>query len=112
MVNFVFFIFWACAKGLDFVISEAKKFGIKLVLSLVDNYEALGGKKQYVEWARGQGQSIASDDDFFTNPVVKGYYKNHIKVEFLSLLCFPSPSFNLHGISSSGHWMGSSVEEP
>ncbi|KAI6688822.1 hypothetical protein NL676_025650 [Syzygium grande] len=66
-------------QGLDFVISEAKKFEIKLVLSLVDNYEALGGKRRYVEWARGQGQSIASDDDFFTNPVVKGYYKNHIK---------------------------------
>lgn len=98
-----------CAKGLDFVISEAKKYGIQLVLSLVDNYEALGGKRQYVEWARGQGQSIASDDDFFTNPVVKGYYKNHIKVEFLSLFS-PSPSVHLHWICSSGHWIGSSTE--
>ncbi|KAI9199887.1 hypothetical protein LWI28_000009 [Acer negundo] len=25
------------------------------------------------------GQSISSDDEFFTNSVVKGYYKNHIK---------------------------------
>ncbi|KAJ1375567.1 Glycoside hydrolase, family 5 [Sesbania bispinosa] len=66
-------------QGLDFVIAEARKYGIKLVLSLVNNYENLGGKKQYVEWARSQGQSINSEDDFFTNPVVKGYYKNHIK---------------------------------
>ncbi|KAM5564940.1 hypothetical protein ABKV19_019132 [Rosa sericea] len=35
---------------------------------------------QYVEWARSQGQqSINSEDDFYTNSVVKGYYKNHIK---------------------------------
>ncbi|KAE9586752.1 hypothetical protein Lal_00004602 [Lupinus albus] len=67
-------------RGLDFAIAEARKYGIKLVLSLVNNYESLGGKKQYVEWARNQGQySINSEDDFFTNPVVKGYYKNHIK---------------------------------
>ncbi|XP_061350893.1 mannan endo-1,4-beta-mannosidase 7-like [Gastrolobium bilobum] len=66
-------------QGLDFAISEARKYGIKLVLSLVNNYENLGGKKQYVDWGRSQGQSIISEDDFFTNPVVKGYYKNHIK---------------------------------
>ncbi|XP_050267496.1 mannan endo-1,4-beta-mannosidase 7-like [Quercus robur] len=66
-------------QGLDFVISEAKKYDIKVVLSLVNNYENFGGKKQYVDWAKGQGQSVTSEDDFFTNSVVKGYYKNHIK---------------------------------
>ncbi|KAL5845134.1 hypothetical protein ACOSQ3_011208 [Xanthoceras sorbifolium] len=66
-------------QGLDFVISEAKKNGIKLVLSFVNNYDQFGGKKQYVNWARNQGQSISSDDEFFTNSVVKEYYKNHIK---------------------------------
>ncbi|XP_019152773.1 PREDICTED: mannan endo-1,4-beta-mannosidase 7-like [Ipomoea nil] len=66
-------------KGLDFVVSEAGKYGIKLILSLVNNYKEFGGKPQYVEWARNDGQSCSSDDDFFTNPVVKDYYKNHIK---------------------------------
>ncbi|CAH9088663.1 unnamed protein product [Cuscuta epithymum] len=66
-------------KGLDFVIAEARKYGIKLILSLANNYDSFGGKKQYVEWARREGQSLSSDDDFFRNPVVKGYYKNHIK---------------------------------
>lgn len=66
-------------KGLDFVIGEARKYGIKLILSLVNNYDGFGGKKQYVNWARSQGQSLNSDDDFFTNTVIKGYYKNHIK---------------------------------
>ncbi|XP_058087633.1 mannan endo-1,4-beta-mannosidase 7-like [Magnolia sinica] len=66
-------------KGLDFVISEAKRHGIKLILSLVNNYENFGGKKQYVQWARNQGQYLTSDDDFFSNSVIKGYYKNHVK---------------------------------
>ncbi|KAM2020721.1 hypothetical protein FF1_042512 [Malus domestica] len=66
-------------RGLDFVISEAKKSGIKVILSLVNNYDNYGGKKQYVEWARSQGQSLSSEDDFYTNSLVKGFYKNHIK---------------------------------
>ncbi|KAG8372598.1 hypothetical protein BUALT_Bualt12G0083100 [Buddleja alternifolia] len=65
-------------KGLDFVVSEAKKNGIYLILSLVNNWEGFGGKKQYVQWARDQGQYL-NDDDFFTNSIVKSYYKNHIK---------------------------------
>lgn len=66
-------------KGLDFVVAEARRHGIKLILSLANNYESFGGKKQYVNWARSQGQYLSSDDDFFSNPVVKGFYKNHIK---------------------------------
>ncbi|KAL6132864.1 hypothetical protein ACLB2K_065103 [Fragaria x ananassa] len=66
-------------KGLDCVISEAKKYGVYLILSLVNNYEAFGGRKQYVQWAREQGQSLSSDDDFYSNVVVKGFYKNHVK---------------------------------
>nr|XP_017254126.1 PREDICTED: mannan endo-1,4-beta-mannosidase 7 [Daucus carota subsp. sativus] len=66
-------------QGLDFVVAEARRYGIKLVLSLVNNYGSFGGKMQYVNWAKNQGQYIASDDEFFRNPVVKGYYKNHIK---------------------------------
>ncbi|CAI9116782.1 OLC1v1018023C1 [Oldenlandia corymbosa var. corymbosa] len=66
-------------QGLDFVISEAKKYGVRLILSLVNNHNDFGGKKQYVEWGRSKGQSLASDDDFFRNEVVKGLYKNHIK---------------------------------
>nr|CAD1823861.1 unnamed protein product [Ananas comosus var. bracteatus] len=66
-------------QGLDFVVSEARRYGIRLILSLVNNYDNFGGKKQYVQWGREQGQSIGSDDEFFTNPVVKGFYKNHVR---------------------------------
>ncbi|KAL3630425.1 hypothetical protein CASFOL_023409 [Castilleja foliolosa] len=66
-------------KGLDFVVSEAKRHGVYLILSLVNNWEPYGGKKQYVQWARDKGQQLSNDDAFFTNPIVKGYYKNHVK---------------------------------
>lgn len=66
-------------QGLDFVVSEAKNHNIRLIFSLVNNYVNFGGKTQYVNWARNAGQSLSSEDDFFTNPTVKGYYKNHVK---------------------------------
>lgn len=62
------------------MISEANKYDIHLILSLVNNWEGFGGKKQYVQWARDRGQYVNNEDDFFSNYIVKGYYKNHIKV--------------------------------
>ncbi|PNT50397.1 hypothetical protein POPTR_002G184500v4 [Populus trichocarpa] len=66
-------------KGLDFVVSEARKYGIYLILSLVNNFKDYGGRSQYVEWARERDQQLSDDDGFYTNSVVKEYYKNHVK---------------------------------
>jgi endo-1,4-beta-mannosidase len=67
-------------QGLDFVISEARKYGVRLILALTNNYQDYGGRPQYVKWARSAGVAVNGDDDFYTNAVVKGYYKNHVKV--------------------------------
>ncbi|XP_030551839.2 putative mannan endo-1,4-beta-mannosidase 9 [Rhodamnia argentea] len=66
-------------KGLDFVISEARKNRVYLILSLANNWKDFGGRNQYVQWARNSGQNLTNDDEFFTNSVTKAYYKNHIK---------------------------------
>uniref|UniRef100_A0A0D3E2P4 mannan endo-1,4-beta-mannosidase n=1 Tax=Brassica oleracea var. oleracea TaxID=109376 RepID=A0A0D3E2P4_BRAOL len=66
-------------QGLDFAIAEARKHGIKIILSFANNYVSFGGKKQYVDWARSQGRPVSSEDDFFTDSLVKDFYKNHIK---------------------------------
>ncbi|KAK1433409.1 hypothetical protein QVD17_10319 [Tagetes erecta] len=66
-------------QGLDFVVAEARKYGIRLILSFVNNYKDFGGRPQYVEWARSSGVQVQNDDDFYTNPIVKGYYKNHVE---------------------------------
>lgn len=66
-------------QALDFVVSEARKYGIRLILSLTNNYQDYGGRPQYVQWARSAGVPVNNDDDFYTNAVVKGYYKNYVK---------------------------------
>jgi len=68
---------------LDFVVSEARKYRIRLILSLINNWDGYGGKAQYVKWARDDGGggliNITSDDAFFSDQTVKGYFKNHVK---------------------------------
>ncbi|MQM11592.1 hypothetical protein Taro_044494 [Colocasia esculenta] len=66
-------------KALDFVVSEAKKYKIRLILSLSNNWEAYGGKAQYVKWGKDAGLNLTSDDDFFSDSTVKEYYKAHVK---------------------------------
>ncbi|KAM0951287.1 putative mannan endo-1,4-beta-mannosidase [Dioscorea sansibarensis] len=65
--------------GLDFVVSEAHTNGIYLIMSLVNYYSDFGGRKQYVQWARERGQNVTSVDDFYTNTMIKDFYKNHVK---------------------------------
>ncbi|XP_010465469.1 PREDICTED: mannan endo-1,4-beta-mannosidase 7 [Camelina sativa] len=65
-------------QGLDFAIAEARSHGIKIILSFANNYDSFGGRKQYVDWARSQGRPVSSEDDFFTDSLVKDFYKNHI----------------------------------
>lgn len=71
---------------MDFAIAEAKRLGIKMIITFVNNYSDFGGRKQYVEWAKSQGQVVNSEDDFYTNPLVKQFFKNHVKVHIQSLL--------------------------
>ena len=59
--------FWVVlVQALDFVVSEAHKYGLRLILSLANNYVNFGGKAQYVQWARNAGQNLNSIDGFFT----------------------------------------------
>uniref|UniRef100_A0A7N0UGL3 mannan endo-1,4-beta-mannosidase n=1 Tax=Kalanchoe fedtschenkoi TaxID=63787 RepID=A0A7N0UGL3_KALFE len=66
-------------QALDFVVSEAKQHGIRLLMTLIDNYDTPGGRPQHVKWARSKGANVSSDDDFFRNDVCKELYKNNAK---------------------------------
>lgn len=71
-------------KALDFVVSEARKYRIRLILSLINNWDSYGGKAQYVKWSRdaaagGLNITASDDDDFFSDQTVKVYFKNHVK---------------------------------
>jgi mannan endo-1,4-beta-mannosidase len=58
---------------LDYAVYKAGQLGIRLVLPLVNNWNAFGGMDQYVRWAGGQYH-----DEFYTNPTIKGWYKNWV----------------------------------
>lgn len=57
---------------------------MRLILSLCNNWEEYGGKPQYVKWGREAGLDLTSDDNFFGDETVKGYYKAHVEVVLLS----------------------------
>ena len=68
-------------QGLDYVIVEARRHQVRLILSLVNNLNAYGGKAQYVRWAQEAGINVSSStDSFFSHPTIKDYYKAYIKV--------------------------------
>ncbi|KAJ8770545.1 hypothetical protein K2173_018036 [Erythroxylum novogranatense] len=67
-------------RALDFVIVEARRHRIRLILSLVNNLNAFGGKAQYVRWAEQTGIDVSlKDDSFFSNPAIKDSYKAYVK---------------------------------
>jgi mannan endo-1,4-beta-mannosidase len=68
-----------CLQGLDYVIVGARRNRRRLILSLVNNLVAFGGKTQYVKWAKEAGVNVSSSDDsFFSNPVIKDYFKAYL----------------------------------
>ncbi|VFQ88017.1 unnamed protein product [Cuscuta campestris] len=67
-------------RGLDHVVAEARRNGIRLLLSLVNNLQAYGGKNQYVKWAWEEGVALShSNDSFFYDPSIRLYFKNYVK---------------------------------
>ena len=45
-------------QALDFVISEARKHKIRLILPLCNNWKDYGGKAQYVRWGKEAGLNL------------------------------------------------------
>ncbi|XP_078179166.1 glycosyl hydrolase superfamily protein [Carex rostrata] len=80
-------------KALDFVVNEARKYKIRLLLSLTNNWESYGGKKQYVKWGKDAGLNVTSDDDFFVDPNIKSYFKCHIKTILTRVNTFNNISY-------------------
>lgn len=67
-------------RALDYVIAEARHNGIRLMLCLVNNLQAYGGKTQYVKWAWDEGFGLSSSNDsFFYDPSIRRYFKNYVK---------------------------------
>jgi mannan endo-1,4-beta-mannosidase len=66
---------------LDYVVWMAGQEGIKLVIPLVNNWQDFGGMDQYVRWRESQfepGNREFYHDDFYSDPVIRGWYKDWI----------------------------------
>lgn len=71
-------------QALDRVIAEAQRQGIKLLLSLSNEWSDFGGKRRYVNWAKEAGVSSSpSNDSFFFDPSIRSYFKNYLKTVLL-----------------------------
>jgi mannan endo-1,4-beta-mannosidase len=63
---------------LDFVVCTAQSYGIKLVINLVNNWEAFGGVGMYVDWINQKLSTNLSHDDFYSNNFTKIYFMKYI----------------------------------
>lgn len=65
----------AIFRGLDYLLDEARKREIRVLLALTDNWQATGGADQFVGWAGGDVH-----EQFFSDPQAKQLFKAHLKV--------------------------------
>ncbi|GMH38711.1 hypothetical protein BSKO_06595 [Bryopsis sp. KO-2023] len=71
-------------RGMDFVLDEASKRGIRMLIAFGNYWQHFGGTDQYNRWAWQAGNGtcngeFACRDEFFTNPYTRQMYKNHIQ---------------------------------
>eukprot|EP00879_Flechtneria_rotunda_P011999 GHRR01012532.1.p1 GENE.GHRR01012532.1~~GHRR01012532.1.p1 ORF type:complete len:342 (+),score=76.98 GHRR01012532.1:359-1384(+) len=63
--------------GLDWLLTEAGKRGMQLMLTFTNYWEHYGGMQQYVRWAQGLPDNAAvSADSFYTNAKAQELYRN------------------------------------
>ncbi len=60
---------------LDYVIAQAEKHNIKVLITLTNYWDAFGGMGQYCVWA---GKSKSDVEDFYTDATIKEWFKNYI----------------------------------
>src|SRR5262245_33786424 len=63
---------------LDYVLYAARQAGIKLIIPLTNNWNDFGGMDQYVRWRDASNDGPSYHDDFYTDPVIRGWYKDWI----------------------------------
>lgn len=64
----------AAFRGLDYVIDQARKNNIRLILAFTSNWTPTGGIPEYLAWAGSSNQ-----EDFYTDPEIKQMYKDFVK---------------------------------
>lgn len=64
----------AAFRRLDYAVFKAKQLGIKLILSLVNNWDDFGGMNTYVSWS----PTARSHDDFYSDYRTRELFKAYV----------------------------------
>lgn len=59
---------------LDYIIHQANKYGVRLVIPFTDNWDHYGGMDTYVEWS----STAEKHDDFYTDDTARKLFKDYI----------------------------------
>jgi mannan endo-1,4-beta-mannosidase len=59
---------------LDYILVKANELGLKLILTLVNNWKDYGGMNQYVQWS----DTARNHNDFYTDGNCRIWFKNHV----------------------------------
>jgi len=76
--------------NVDYVISEANTLGIKLILTLTNNWTDFGGMDEYVRWRGDQYH-----DDFYTDPTIIQWYENWVNHALNHVNTVQGPSYHV-----------------
>jgi mannan endo-1,4-beta-mannosidase len=68
------FIDTATLIALDETLAAADARGIRVVLTLVNNWDDYGGMNRYTVWRFGS----VNHDEFYTDPTIRGWFKDYI----------------------------------
>jgi len=60
--------------GLDYVLYKAQSLGMRVSLSLVNNWDAYGG----MNWYNAHSPTATWHDEFYTDPTTRQWYKDHV----------------------------------
>lgn len=62
-------------RALDYLISRAAEYNLRLILVLTNNWEEYGGSMQYVRWS----PTATVRDEFYTDDYCRQYYKQFVR---------------------------------
>ena len=62
-------------KRVDFIIASAEKYNMRVIPTLVNNWDEYGGKKQYLKWT---GKPENKEGLFYTDKEINNLFKNYI----------------------------------
>lgn len=65
-------------RHLDKVLAHARKLGLRVILTLANNWDAYGGIPQYLRWAGLPTKGYGALNRFFTDSRTRRWYRQHV----------------------------------